>query len=434
MRKNYLAIDIGASSGRHILGYYEEGKMVEKEVYRFPNGAVERDGSLVWDLDALKEGVIEGIAKAFEEVGEIESVAIDTWGVDYVLLDGDEEILPCYAYRDGRTAKTIPLVHEIIDFPTLYSLTGIQTQPFNTIYQMYDDHLKGRLNKATDFLMMPQYLSFVLTGVKKHEYTEETTGGLVAINKKEYCYDIIEKLGFPSRLFGKISLPGEVVGKLKDDIAQRVGGQTTVVLCASHDTASAVEGIPMEKDGLFISSGTWSLLGAKTERAVADENSRLSGYSNEGGVGYNRYLKNIAGMWLVQSLRAELCPSVSYSDIVEMARSSQFNDTVDVNHDAFYAPKSMKKAIEDWFTDDKPVEMGDFFRCAYRSVAKAYGEAVRAIEKTHGREYARIYIVGGGAKNEYLNELTATETGKEIIAMPIEATALGNLKVQGERK
>lgn len=434
MRKNYLAIDIGASSGRHIVGYYEDGKLIEDEVYRFPNGAVKEGESLVWDLDALTEGVIEGIAKAFASYGAIESVAIDTWGVDYVLLDGDKEILPCYAYRDGRTEKSIPLVHEIISVEELYATTGVQSQPYNTIYQLYADKIAGRLEKATDFLMMPQYLSYRLTGVKKHEYTEETTGGLVKANERSYCSEIIEKLGFPSRLFGEISTPGTVVGQLKPEIAKRVGGNATVVLCASHDTASAVEGIPMDKEGLFLSSGTWSLLGAKVERAGTDELSRIHGFSNEGGVGYTRYLKNITGMWLVQSLKKEICPSASFDEIVKWARSSTFERTVEVNDDAFYAPQSMKKAFDDYFLDgEKPQNAGDYFRCAYKSIARCYGETVRAIEKTHGKKYERVYIVGGGAKNEYLNELTASETGLKVIALPIEATALGNLKIQAER-
>ena len=306
MKKYYLAIDIGASSGRHIVGWKENGGIRTDEVYRFPNGVKEESGHLVWDVKSLARHVVSGVKAAFERYPHIQSLAIDTWAVDYVLMNGDEEILPCYAYRDSRTGRAIERVHKIVPFEELYARTGIQFQLFNTVYQLYEDKLSKILDGATDFLMIPEYLSYVLTGRKLHEYTNATTTGLVNARTGEYDGEIIARLGLPERLFGKLSPAGTLVGALKSEIAEEVGGQTEVVLCASHDTASAVEGIPMEGNNPYISSGTWSLLGLKVPEAITDENSRKANYSNEGGAGYFRYQKNIMGMWVVNRLRDEL--------------------------------------------------------------------------------------------------------------------------------
>ena len=246
MKKYYLAIDIGASSGRHIVGWKEGDQIQTDEVYRFPNGVKEVNGHLVWDIESLAEHVIKGVKAAFERYPQIQSLAVDTWAVDYVLMSGDEEILPCYAYRDRRTERAIERVHEAVPFRELYARTGIQFQPFNTVYQLYDDKLSDILDGATDFLMIPEYVNYVLTGRKLHEYTNATTTGLVNARTGEYDGEIIARLGLPERLFGKLYPAGTCVGELKPEIARAVGGQTEVVLCASHDTASAVEGIPME--------------------------------------------------------------------------------------------------------------------------------------------------------------------------------------------
>ncbi|MBQ8882395.1 MAG: rhamnulokinase [Clostridia bacterium] len=436
--KNYLAIDIGASSGRHIVGHYENGELITEEVYRFPNGAVDTEQGKVWDINALTKGVISGIKSAFDKFGEIYSISIDTWGVDYVLMRGDEPLMPCYAYRDGRTKASIPLVHAIVSEQELYARTGIQFQPFNTVYQLYADKMAGRLDGVTDFLLIPEYLSYVLTGVKKHEFTNATTGALVKANTTDYDLELMEKLGLPTEIFGKLSLPGEVVGDLTEEIQKTVGGNARVVLCASHDTASAVEAIDMDGDELYLSSGTWSLLGAKAKTAVTSEESRLNGFTNEGGVGYYRYLKNITGMWLVQSLKSELCPDLDFGSIVDLARASKITSTVNVNADDFYAPKSMAKAIENYLKErgqTVPSEVGDYFKVAYDSIALGYKTAVDGIEKSLGKKFSKLYIVGGGAKNGYLNALTQEKTGKTVVALPIEATAIGNIKIQaGENR
>ena len=423
MTKYYLAVDIGASSGRHIVGWREGGELKTQEVYRFPNGVTEQDGHLTWDIDALLAHVKAGIEKAREKY-EITSLSIDTWGVDYVLLKGDETVCPVYAYRDRRTESAIPAVHEKIPFVELYRRTGIQFQPFNTIYQLFADQLAGRLTEVTDFLMIPEYLMYRLCGVKSHEYTNATTGGMVSAETGAFDPAIVQALGLPEHLFRKLQQPGTVIGEYEG---------IKVLLCATHDTGSAVEGIPMAGggDAPYISSGTWSLLGVKTEKPITDEASRAANWSNEGGVGYNRYQKNIMGMWLPNRLRAELCPDKPWSEIVAEAETSGFAETVDANAPSFLAPESMKAAFDSALSA-KPQTLGDYFRCAYRSLALSYRQAIEELEYNTGKKYDKIYIVGGGARNGFLNRLTEQAAGKNVVALPIEATALGNLKIQME--
>lgn len=423
MQTYFLAIDIGASSGRHIVGRRLGGEIQTEEVYRFPNGVAQRDGRLIWDVDALLAHVKAGIDRALEIFPDIVSLSIDTWGCDYVLLRGEDEVRPCYAYRDGRTEAVIPAVHEKIPFEELYARTGCQFQPFNTIYQLCADQAAGRLEGVTDFLMVPEYLMWKLTGVKAREYTNATTTGLVNAATREFDLEITGRLGLPASLFPKLQQPGTAVGEYKG---------IKVVLCATHDTASAVEGIPMDGEQLYISSGTWSLLGVKSPVPHTDENSRRANYSNEGGVGYIRYQKNIMGMWIVNRLRSELCPGKPFPEIVAEAEHSAFEGTVDANAPAFLAPDSMKAAF-DGALSVQPESVGDYFRCAYRSLALSYRDAIRELEANTGKTYEKLYIVGGGAKNAFLNALTAQATGKEVVALPIEATALGNLKIQMER-
>ncbi len=421
MKKYYLAIDIGASSGRHIVGWQENSELKTKEIYRFPNDVTEEDGHLTWDIERLFAHVKTGIEKAKAEFPEIVSLSIDTWGVDYVLMRGDTEVLPCYAYRDGRTETVIPQVHNRISFTRLYRHTGIQFQPFNTIYQLYADKLAGRLDGVTDFLLIPEYLMYKLCGIKAHEYTNATTGGMVNAETGEYDPEIINVLDLPKHLFPKLQAPGTVIGEYEG---------IKVVLCATHDTASAVEGISMKDNHPYISSGTWSLLGVKTEKPITNAASELANWSNEGGVGYNRYQKNIMGMWIVNRLRNELCPDESFGQIDREAEASRFEEVVDANANRFLAPESMKKAFDESLSMNPPQTNGDYFRCAYRSLALCYMNAIQELQHNTGSHYEKLYIVGGGAKNEFLNRLTQTATGKQVIALPIEATALGNLNIQ----
>ncbi len=432
MTRYYLAIDIGASSGRHIVGWQEEGALRTEEVYRFKNGVTEADGHLTWDVGRLEREVRAGIDAALEKYPGLESLSIDTWGVDYVLLKEREPVLPCYAYRDSRTETAVPRVQGLLPFEELYARTGVQFQPFNTIYQLYADKLAGRLEGVTGWLMMPEYLMWRLCESAPpcgHEYTNASTTGLLNAATGEFDLEIIKKLGLPESLFGELCQPGTPLGEYKG---------IKVLLCPTHDTASAVEGIPMGNgaegtDQLFLSSGTWSLLGAKLPQAVTTPESRRANFSNEGGVGYIRYLKNIMGMWMANNLRAELCPGEDFPAIVKAAQESAYPGLVDVTAQRFMAPGSMSGEMSAALAEsgfDAPKTCGDYFRCAYRSLAKCYGESVRELESLTGRKYATLYIVGGGAKNDFLNRLTEEETGLRVVALPIEATALGNLKCQ----
>ena len=422
MTTYHLAIDIGASSGRHIVGWMEDGEIRTREVYRFPNGVTEQDGHLVWDLEALVSSVKAGITEAQKQFPNLASLSIDTWGVDYVLLKGSEEVLPVYAYRDSRTEAVIPEVHEKMPFSELYRRTGCQFQPFNSIYQLYADQLAGRLENVTDVLMIPEYLMYRLCDAKAREYTNATTMGMVSAQTGEFDEEIISRLGLPGQLFPKLSPPGTMIGEYEG---------IKCVLCATHDTASAVEGIPMEGNEPYISSGTWSLLGVKTPKPITDSGSEAANYSNEGGMGYNRYQKNIMGMWLVNELKRDLCPDMAFSDIVEAAEESTCDLLVGANAPEFLAPRSMKAAF-DKATDGRLSTVGDYFRCAYRSLAVSYRDALTELERNTGKTYEKLYIVGGGAKNPFLNRLTEKATGKQVIALPIEATALGNLRIQME--
>jgi len=246
----------------------------------------------------------------------------------------------------------------------------------------------------------------------------------------EFDMNIISALGYPAHLFPKLSKPGTVLGNLLPEIAKRLGGNCKVVLCATHDTGSAVEGIPMEENSPYISSGTWSLLGVKTSTPITDENSRRANYSNEGGVGYNRYQKNIMGMWIVNELKKELCPDTPFSDIVKMAEESSCDAILDANSSELLAPESMREAFER--LTEGLEETKDYFRCSYRSLALSYKNAIDELEANTKAKYEKLYIVGGGAKNAFLNRLTEEATAKKVIALPIEATALGNLKIQME--
>ena len=381
MKNSYLAIDIGASSGRHIVGWRENGKINTREVYRFPNGVSSQDGHLLWDTETILAHVKRGIAAAKAEFQKLVSLSIDTWGVDYVLLRGQTEVRPVYSYRDDRTKEIIPRVHQILPFPELYRRTGCQFQPFNTIYQLCCDKRDGRLEGVTDFLMLPEYLLWKLCGVKAKEYTNGTNTAMINAQSGAFDEEIISALDLPPRLFPKLLRPGTPLGEY-DGIR--------CVLCATHDTASAVEGIPMEGDEPYISSGTWSLLGVKTAKPLTDEASRLANFSNEGGVGCNRYQKNIMGLWLINRLKEELCPQAPFSELMQMAESSKFGAAVDANAAEFLSPPSMKAAF-DAATDNAAVSIGDYMRCACRSLALSYQKALCELEANTGQRYERLY-------------------------------------------
>ncbi len=448
--KNYLAIDIGASSGRHILGRVVDGKITLEEVYRFDNGQVRKDGHDCWDIEALVVSVKAGIDEAAKRA-TIESIGIDTWGVDFVLLDEKGELCSdAVAYRDARTANAdAEIERDVISFADLYAHAGIQKTSFNTIYQLWalkKEHPE-QLERAAHFLMVPEYLNYRLTGNIVHEYTDSSTTSLLDAAKKDWDFDLIDKLGLPRRIFGKLEMPGATVGTYNG---------IKVVLPAMHDTASAYLAVPARDDkAVYLSSGTWSLLGVENEKAITTPESCAANFTNEGGAwGRYRYLKNIMGSWIIQSIRRELNgvsyvegkgreateaalaaladyePGKKYSfdDLEQAARAADaFTGKVNVNDASFLNPPSMIGAVRA-FADVKTV--GELMRCVYTSLAKCYADAIANLSKITGKTYTSINIVGGGSKDKYLNELTAQATGLEVFTGPTEGTAIGNLIVQ----
>ena len=425
----YLAIDIGASSGRHILGYIDNGRLKLEEIHRFENYITNQNSTLVWDIEHLVNEVKKGIAKC-KEIGKIPcTVAIDTWGVDYVLLDEDkQEIMPVVSYRDSRTNAVVDEVESLVFPAQLYAKTGIQKQNFNTIYQLYADKKNGKLLNAKYFLMMPEYLSFKLTGVCKNEYTNATTTGLVNAKTKTWDNDILSALDLPSELFGALNTPSSLVGDLSADIQKAVGFNCAVLFAPSHDTASAVCACPMRDNDLYISSGTWSLIGTEITEPILNDSARKLNFTNEGGIDYRfRFLKNYMGMWLFQNIRRNLNKSMTYDEMMELAKSSNSYKYFDVNDSTLVAPKNMIEAIGKLIGSD---DLGLILNSAYHSLAKSYSEAVTEIEAVTGKRFNAIHIVGGGCQDEYLNALTRDYTGKSVTAGPIEATATGNIVSQ----
>jgi rhamnulokinase len=439
MNKYYLAVDIGASSGRHILGHIENGKMVIEEIYRFENGMKNVDGKLLWDTKHLFDEIVNGMKKCKELDKIPESMAIDTWAVDYVLLDENDNVLgDTYGYRDGRTGTMDDKVYEIIPLDKLYARTGIQKQIFNTIYQLMavKQQTPELLEKAKTFIMLPDYFQFLLTGVKKSEYTNASSTQLVNPETKQWDKELIKMLGYPTEMFLPLTMPGTQVGSLKDDIKEKVGFDCKVVQCASHDTASAVMAMPVTSgEGLYISSGTWSLMGVELEKALCDTKSMDNNFTNEGGYDYRfRYLKNIMGLWMIQSVRHELNDKYSFAQLCSMAEEAKdFPSRVDVNDDSFLAPANMTEAIKEYCRnkgDKVPGTIGELSTVIYQSLADCYGQTVKEIEENTGKTYESIHIIGGGSNAAYLNQLTANATAKTVYAGPGEATAIGNLAAQ----
>ena len=428
--KYYLAIDVGASSGRHILGWIEDGVMKTEEIYRFANGPMQVDGHLKWDTERLFKEMLNGLKKA-GELGKIpQSVGIDTWGVDYALLDENDELIDgVYCYRDARTEKTIPQVHSVIPFEKLYEKTGIAFANFNTVYQLLDDKQTGRMEKAKTFLMLPDYFHFRLTGVKRQEYTNATTTGMLNALTHEWDEEILSAFGFKKELFGVLSQPTTLVGEFTDEVEAYVGYKTKVVLPATHDTASAVLSAPLEGKTPYVSSGTWSLLGVEQERAHTDKDALNSGYSNEGSIEYCfRFQKNIMGLWMIQQVRHELDDKYSFVELAQMARENQIDDEISVNDNRFFAPESMITEIHG--AVGRKLSVGETAYCIFNNLAKDYARSLNALEKATGEKYDTLNIIGGGSKNELLNELTKKYTKKRIITGPTEGTAIGNLLMQ----
>lgn len=438
MEKYYLAVDIGASSGRHMLAHREDGKIVLEEIYRFPNGMDMRQGEKVWDADRLFAEIKTGMKKC-KELNKIPvSMGIDTWAVDFVLLDKeDKRIGNAVAYRDDRTAGMDAEVYKLIPEEELYGRTGIQKQIFNTVYQLMALKQKQPeyLEKADKLLMIPDYFHYLLTGKAVTEYTNATTTQLVSPQSKDWDRELIEKSGYPVSIFQEIQMPGTELGSLKEEIAEEIGYSCKVVLPATHDTGSAVMAVPSNSDDvLYISSGTWSLMGTELMEADCSERSRQHNLTNEGGYNYRfRYLKNIMGLWMIQSVKKEIGGDKGFGEICEMASGCEITSLVNCNDDRFLAPENMTGEVKAACRESGqqvPEGIAQTAAVIYNSLARCYAETKEEIEEMTGKTYDRIHIVGGGANADYLNRLTAKAAKVPVYAGPTEATAIGNISAQ----
>jgi len=437
--KTYLAIDIGASSGRHIVAWLENGKIETREVYRFPNGAELKNGHLCWDIEGLEQHVVAGLKAAGEQGYTPAYVGIDTWGVDFVLLDkAGQRVSDAVAYRDSRTDGMDTRLEQALPFPFHFGLCGIAKQPFNTVYQMMavlKEHPEYA-EEAADFLMMPEYLSYILTGKKAHEWTNCTTGALCNAESGTWSETIRAAAGIPERWFRTPMVkPGTVLGPLTDAVVAEVGYQATVILPATHDTGSAYMAVPARDDGAaFLSSGTWSLLGTELPAPDTSQAALDAGFTNEGGYnGTTRFLKNIMGMWMLQCIHKEIDKAHSFTEMAQLAAESTYTAYVDATDNRFLAPESMLAEVKAALADagsPKPAGLSDILRAVTVGLAVCYDKSIQEMSEITGKNFTSINIVGGGSANVVLNQMTADVTGLPVYAGPTEGTALGNLAAQ----
>jgi len=436
MTNYYLAIDIGSSSGRHILGYIQEGKIVTEEIYRFENKTKIINGHTCWDINEIRDQVLNGM-KVCREIGKIpQSLAIDTWGVDYVLLDDKDMILgQAVSYRDQRTAQIHNEIEKYISDRELYARTGLSKQNINTIGQLMSQKITEPelMSRAKTFLMIPDYLNFFLTGRKSIEYTDASTTQLLHCKSCDWDYELISRLGLPKNIFIPISKTGDELGCLTKYVAEYVGYNTTVVHCASHDTASAVVSVPLpvDKKGIYLSSGTWSIIGIETDKPNCSAKSMKYNFSNEGGYEKRyRYLKNIIGLWFIQSIKKELDNKYSFSDLQHMAESEgECKYYFDVNDRSFLSPNSMIEAIKNRICITN-ISMPKLLSVVYCSLAESYAVTVRQIKELTGESFDKLIVIGGGSMDEHLNKLTAQRCKIDVCRGPKEATSVGNIAVQ----
>ncbi len=439
----FLAIDLGAESGRAFIGTLGSGKLVVEEVHRFPNIPVVVSGHLRWDIYALFREVKKSLKLAAEK-GNIESIGIDTWGVDFgfVKKQGGTLDLP-YSYRDSRTNGIMQKVFEKIPEKEIYARTGIQLMQINSLYQLYSvkKECGASLGEFNKLLFMPDLMNFFLTGEEFSEYTIASTSQMLNAVEKDWDEAIFSKLDLPIDIMAPIVQPGEVIGPMLPEILDEAGikSQVKVVAVGSHDTASAIAAVPAaEVDWAYLSSGTWSLVGIETERPIINESSMNSNFTNEGGVGGKiNFLQNIMGMWLLQEVRRiweKNGEHYSYDALMKMAEGAgEFKCIVDPGDSSFLNPPDMKGAIVEFCKKTAqpcPESKEEFIRCIFESLAFKYRAAIERINVITGKAVKTLHIVGGGAQNELLSQLTADAAGVPVIAGPVEAAAIGNILVQ----
>lgn len=438
MNKSVLAVDIGASSGRLMLGSLKQGRLFLEEVHRFSNSIVKKGQYYCWDLEQLFVEIKQGIKKCSDLNVKPESIGIDTWAVDFVLLDDNGELLTeAVSYRDDRTDGMMEEVFEHIIKERIYLETGIQFQKFNTMYQLraLQKTDQESLDKASAFLMIPDYFHYLLTGKAVNEYTNATSTQLVNAFTKKWDKQLLEAISIKPEIFQEIKTPGTVLGEIKEELAEEFGFSLKVVLPATHDTASAVIAVPEHEETIYISSGTWSLIGVENRFPICVTKALDYNFTNEGGIDYRfRFLKNIMGLWMIQEVRRNYDNQYSFAEFVELAKAaSHFTSIVNVNDDRFLNPENMIEEIQKYCAETNqaiPSTPGEIAKCVYDSLVECYVAAIGEIEEIFEKKFTKINIIGGGCQNELLNQLIADATKKQVFAGPVEATAIGNIVSQ----
>ncbi len=440
----FLAVDLGAESGRVVAGNFDGARITLEEVHRFPNGPVNVRGSLFWDLLRLWTDIKAGLTKAADLYGDrVVGIGLDTWGVDFGLLARDDTLLGNpYHYRDSRTDHAMAAAFEIVPREEIFKRTGIQFIQFNSLFQLTAMAEAGSplLDAAETFLNMPDLLNFWLTGRKVSEFSIATTTQCYDPRTNDWAFDLLEKLGVPTRIFGEIVPPGTVLGPLLASVAEETGlGPVPVIAPATHDTGSAVAAVPMDPDNaIYLSSGTWSLMGIESKQPVINEQMLAHNLTNEGGVdGTFRLLKNIMGLWLVQELRREwqrAGEDHDYGEMVGMAAAAPaFGPLIDPADARFMAPGDMRVRLQALCAETGqavPETKGALLRTALESLALEYRCVAESLDEIAGKHLATIHIIGGGSKNELLDQFASDATGRTVVTGPVEATALGNVMVQ----
>jgi rhamnulokinase len=423
-----------------MLGHLGQDQLSVEAVHRFPNDPVRIPDGLHWNILELYRNILVGLRKAVGAQPDLAGVGIDSWAVDYGLLSGDRLINNPFHYRDERTARGVDLVHKIADHATLYATNGLQFQPFNSIYQLAVDHEAGVIGDTTRMLMLPDLLGFWLTGKQVAERTNASTTGLLDIITGAWNATLIDKVSLPRSLFPSLVDPGSRIGLLRDEVAAEVGAAVDVIAVGSHDTASAVVGVPMTEPGAaYVSSGTWSLVGLELDRPVLTEESREANFTNEGGVDSKiRYLRNVTGMWLLsESIRTWEKEGLSIELTTLLDEAAAISTPVpifDANHPSLLTPGDMPRRITALCADviaAPPDSPAMFARSILESLAEAYATAIDDAERLSEQKINTVHIVGGGSQNTLLCQLTANRTGRRVLAGPVEATAIGNVLVQG---
>jgi rhamnulokinase len=441
-RKTFLAVDLGASGGRVMAGHFDGSRLEIEEGARFPNSGLETADGWHWDAEGLFKEITNGLADAANRFGgDIVSVAVDTWGVDYALIGSEGVALnEPWMYRDSRTDGMIPEAARLVGEEKIWTRTGIQPLFFNTIYQlMAESRLTPQaLKQAQSLLFMPDYLNYRLCGVRAIERTIASTSGLLRAGTAEWDVELAKMLGIPARILGKVTEPGVILGELTEALASATGLRgVKVSTCGSHDTASAVAGVPSRSNPLFLSSGTWSLLGIELPAPVLHQAAFDAKFSNEQGLeGTTRFLTNISGMWLLQECRrvwAEEGSAMEYGEMVEMARNTQAAALIDPDAPEFGKPCDMPKAILDWIkktNQPAPTTKAEMIRIILESLAVKYSLMIHRLKSMIPDLPDTLQVVGGGCRNALLNQMTADATGLRVEAGPVEATASGNIIAQ----